>query len=94
MRILQRGDTGNDVRTAQTALIRAGYAPGRADGIFGSNTEDVVNLQRCRCMQTGEETEKKFIIRLNEHGNFAICMNGFRKYHLMYIIVDMLLRDQ
>lgn len=42
MRILQRGDTGNDVRTAQTALIRAGYAPGRADGIFGSNTERAV----------------------------------------------------
>lgn len=42
MRILQRGDTGSDVRTVQTALTRAGYAPGRIDGIFGSNTERAV----------------------------------------------------
>ncbi len=42
MRILQRGDTGNEVRIAQTALTRAGYAPGRVDGIFGANTERAV----------------------------------------------------
>ena len=42
MRILQRGDTGSDVRTAQTALIRAGYDPGAANGVFGAATERAV----------------------------------------------------
>ena len=42
MRILQRGDTGSDVRTAQTALIRAGYDPGTANGVFGAATERAV----------------------------------------------------
>ena len=42
MRILQRGDTGSDVRTAQTALIRAGYDPGAANGGFGAATERAV----------------------------------------------------
>ncbi len=42
MRLLQRGDTGNDVRTAQTALIRAGYDPGPANGVFGAQTERAV----------------------------------------------------
>ncbi len=42
MRILQRGDTGNDVKQVQTALIRAGYDPGAVDGIFGVKTENAV----------------------------------------------------
>lgn len=42
MNILRRGDRGSDVSTLQTALIRAGYAPGRVDGVFGANTEDAV----------------------------------------------------
>ena len=42
MRILRRGDTGADVRLAQTALTRAGYDPGRIDGVFGVNTERAV----------------------------------------------------
>lgn len=42
MRILQRGDTGSDVKQVQTALIRAGYDPGPVDGIFGSKTETAV----------------------------------------------------
>lgn len=47
MRLLQRGDTGSDVRTAQTALIRAGYDPGAANGVFGAATERaVIQFQR------------------------------------------------
>lgn len=42
MRLLQRGDTGSDVRTAQTALRRAGYDPGPINGVFGSETERAV----------------------------------------------------
>lgn len=42
MRVLRRGDTGSDVKVAQTALTRAGYAPGPADGIFGAKTESAV----------------------------------------------------
>ena len=33
------GDTGQDVREAQTCLNRAGYSCGKADGIFGDKTE-------------------------------------------------------
>lgn len=47
MKLLQRGDTGSDVRTAQTALIRAGYDPGAANGVFGAATERaVIQFQR------------------------------------------------
>lgn len=47
MGLLQRGDTGSDVRTAQTALIRAGYDPGAANGVFGAATERaVIQFQR------------------------------------------------
>ena len=42
MRTLRRGDTGNDVRTLQTALTRAGYDPGPINGIFGAQTEQAV----------------------------------------------------
>ncbi len=42
MRILRRGDTGSDVRVAQTALVRAGYDPGAVDGVFGAKTESAV----------------------------------------------------
>ncbi len=42
MRILQRGDTGSDVRLLQTALIRAGYDPGQVNGVFGAQTERAV----------------------------------------------------
>ncbi len=42
MRILQRGDTGSDVRLAQTALFRAGYDPGPINGVFGAQTERAV----------------------------------------------------
>ncbi len=47
MRILRRGDTGSDVRVAQTALSRAGYDPGPIDGVFGAQTERaVIQFQR------------------------------------------------
>lgn len=47
MRILRRGDTGSDVRVAQTALMRAGYDVGRIDGVFGAQTERaVIQFQR------------------------------------------------
>ncbi|HWQ59036.1 MAG TPA: peptidoglycan-binding protein [Clostridia bacterium] len=42
MRILRRGDTGSDVKVAQTALTRAGYDPGPIDGVFGAKTESAV----------------------------------------------------
>lgn len=42
MRTLRRGDTGNDVRTLQTALTRAGYDPGAINGVFGAQTERAV----------------------------------------------------
>ncbi len=42
MRTLRRGDTGSDVKVAQTALRRAGYDPGRIDGVFGAQTERAV----------------------------------------------------
>lgn len=42
MKLLQRGDTGSEVRTAQTALMRAGYDPGSINGIFGAATERAV----------------------------------------------------
>ncbi len=42
MRILRRGDTGGDVRIAQTALTRAGYDPGPIDGVFGVRMERAV----------------------------------------------------
>lgn len=42
MRILQRGDTGQDVKLLQTALIRAGYDPGQVNGVFGAQTERAV----------------------------------------------------
>lgn len=47
MRLLQRGDTGSDVRTAQTALVRASYDPGAVNGVFGAATERaVIRFQR------------------------------------------------
>lgn len=42
MRILKRGDTGSDVKLAQTALERAGYDPGAVNGVFGAQTERAV----------------------------------------------------
>lgn len=42
MRILRRGDTGGDVKIAQTALTRAGYDPGPIDGVFGKQMESAV----------------------------------------------------
>ena len=42
MRTLRRGDTGNEVRTLQTALTRAGYDPGAINGVFGAQTERAV----------------------------------------------------
>ncbi len=42
MSIIQRGDTGADVRTIQTALLRAGYNPGPVNGVFGAQTETAV----------------------------------------------------
>ncbi|MEG1894168.1 MAG: peptidoglycan-binding protein [Clostridia bacterium] len=42
MRILQRGDTGSDVKLLQTALLRAGYDVEQINGVFGSQTERAV----------------------------------------------------
>lgn len=39
---LRRGDRGMLVRIAQTALARAGFNPGTADGVFGPNTQNAV----------------------------------------------------
>ncbi|MEO0540832.1 MAG: peptidoglycan-binding protein [Cyanobacteria bacterium P01_A01_bin.105] len=39
---LQRGDRGEDVRSLQIALDRAGYLPGEFDGVFGGDTEATV----------------------------------------------------
>ena len=44
IRVLKRGCDGNDVKSLQTALIKAGYSCGKsgADGSFGKNTEAAV----------------------------------------------------
>ena len=39
---LQKGDTGDDVKTLQTMLTKCGYECGGVDGIFGSKTEAAV----------------------------------------------------
>ncbi len=39
---IRRGNRGNDVAAAQTALNAAGYNAGRVDGIFGPGTEGAV----------------------------------------------------
>ncbi len=41
---LRKGSSGETVRRMQTKLIRWGYLSGRADGIFGSKTEQAVRL--------------------------------------------------
>ena len=43
---------GMDVLTLQKALAKRGYSPGRADGVFGANTEKAV-----RAFQTAEKLE-------------------------------------
>lgn len=40
--------TGDDVRTAQQALIRAGYRPGDADSVFGPKTEAAVKKYQAK----------------------------------------------
>ena len=40
--LMQRGDTGADVRTLQLLLASAGFNPGPIDGIFGGLTESAV----------------------------------------------------
>lgn len=40
--LMQRGDTGEDVRTLQLLLASAGFNPGPIDGIFGGLTESAV----------------------------------------------------
>lgn len=42
MDIIRRGDRGDDVVKLQTALVRAGYDPGKIDGVFGPKTEEAV----------------------------------------------------
>ncbi|MDO5112559.1 MAG: peptidoglycan-binding protein [Clostridia bacterium] len=42
MDIIRRGDRGEDVVKLQTALVRAGYDPGKIDGVFGPKTEEAV----------------------------------------------------
>ena len=45
--ILQRGDSGAEVRSLQLALIELGYLSGSADGNFGASTENaVIALQK------------------------------------------------
>ncbi len=39
---LQNGDRGDEVTAIQTRLIELGYLSGKADGIFGKNTENAV----------------------------------------------------
>ena len=40
IRTLRRGDKGDDVRSVQLALARAGNSPGSIDGDFGKKTEE------------------------------------------------------
>ena len=42
-RLLYTGTRGDDVRAVQLQLIDLGYAPGTADGIFGSRTKQAVS---------------------------------------------------
>lgn len=42
MRVLKRGDQGDDVRKLQTALTDAGYELGKIDGDFGIKTQRAV----------------------------------------------------
>jgi g-D-glutamyl-meso-diaminopimelate peptidase len=42
MNVLKLGDRGSLVELLQTALTRAGYAPGAADGVFGTRTRGAV----------------------------------------------------
>ena len=42
-RLLYNGARGDDVRAVQLQLIDLGYAPGTADGIFGSRTQRAVS---------------------------------------------------
>ena len=41
-KVLQKGDSGTDVKALQEALIELGYLKGTADGKFGSGTEKAV----------------------------------------------------
>ena len=41
-KVLQKGDSGKDVRALQEALIELGYLSGSADGKFGAGTEKAV----------------------------------------------------
>ena len=48
---LRRGSRGSDVRDLQARLAGAGFDPGPADGIFGSNTDSAVRAyQRARAL--------------------------------------------
>jgi len=47
MTLLRFGSVGPTVQLLQLALIRAGFAPGSTDGIFGTNTQNALkNFQR------------------------------------------------
>ncbi|MEL6137527.1 MAG: peptidoglycan-binding protein [Cyanobacteria bacterium J06628_6] len=46
--VLSPGDRGQDVRTLQIALDRAGYLPGPFDGVYGSQTEAAVREFQAR----------------------------------------------
>lgn len=61
---LQRGDSGNDVKTLQENLIKLGIDPGGADGIYGTGTMNAVMiLQRRTGLEvdgmTGQDTLAK-----------------------------------
>ena len=42
VRVLRKGDSGEDVKKLQEALIQLGYLSDKADGLFGGNTCDAV----------------------------------------------------
>ena len=68
---LKNGDTSEQVRTLQEALIKNGYLSGTADGQFGTKTEDAVKLyqQFAGVSDTGVINDIQYLNLTHESAN-------------------------
>ena len=85
---LSLNSTGDNVKSLQKSLISLGYLKGKADGVFGSKTEEAVKkFQKANDLTVdglaGADTQgalkavlkKKDLLDLSAR-NFAVCVDG------------------